>query len=454
VTVSVAKLVESVALNFMPPASSKGLGLAYEVDPALLPAHVADPVRIRQILSNFLSNALKFTHAGRIDVRVRVLDEDETGQRLEFSVRDSGIGVSEENQKKLFQPFSQADAATTRRFGGSGLGLSICRRLAELMGGEVYMESREGAGTAMYFRVALARGDPAKIEAAGGVVMQHRVAGRRPPTRKQAEAEGSLLLLVEDHPTNRQVLAQQFGLAGFVADIAVNGLQALKLWKKNRYALVFTDLHMPEMDGVDLTRAIREAERKGKRIRTPVLALTAAAMKEETERCFEAGMDDVVTKPTTVPILASKLRQWLPHLDWTPADSDDATGLQDRRTRLASPKALELDESVLQDLAAGDAMAATTILDDFLRSTQADVHALAPLMSARDAESIRRQAHRIVGAARTVGALPLACLAADLEAAGKSADWGTLESLLPRIRDSFARLAGSAAQRSAHSSGE
>jgi PAS domain S-box-containing protein len=461
VTVSLARLVESVAVNFMPPASSKGLNLAYEVDPSLMSAHVADAVRIRQILGNFLSNALKFTHAGRIDVRVRVLDGNETGQRLEFSVRDTGIGISEENQKKLFQPFSQADAATTRRFGGSGLGLSICRRLAELMDGEIGMESQEGVGTTMFLRVALARGDPAKIEAAEDVVTQHRVAGRRLPTRKQAEAEGSLLLLVEDHPTNRQVLSQQFGLAGFVADIAVNGLQALRRWKKNRYAVVFTDLHMPEMDGIDLTRAIREAERNGKRKRTPVLALTAAVMKEETERCFEAGMDDVVTKPTTVAVLASKLRQWLPHLDWTPADSADAKGPdpkgpQERRTRRPDPSAYaaELDESVLQGLAAGDALAASTILDDFLRSTREDVQTLAPLMSARDADSIRRQAHRILGAARMVGALPLAHLAADLEAAGKCADWGSLESLLPRIRDSFDRLAHSTAQRSGRSSGE
>ena len=442
VTVKLGELVEAIALNFIQPASAKGLLLTYDIDSALAPAHVADPVRIRQILSNFLSNALKFTDEGRIDLHLRALCQagaQGTLQTLEFSVRDTGIGISEDNQKKLFQAFAQADSDTTRRYGGTGLGLTICRRLAELMRGDIRMNSTVGAGTTLFLRLELPVGDPAAAEKI--VTTATPAQYRRRPSRDEALREGSLLLLAEDHPTNRLVLSQQFGMAGFFIDLAVDGEEALAMWHQTPYAAVFTDLHMPRMDGYTLATSIRNEEAARGRGRMPVLALTAAALKEDADRCLAVGMDDVVTKPTTVPVLAQKLRQFLPNLDWNAIPAPEKPQLSVQPAAAVSVSVAALDRSVLLELAGGDEAMAATFLVDFLDSTASDVEGLGALVAARDAEGIRRDAHRIKGAARMVGATTLAEAAAAVESAGKAMDWAGIESLAPDIEAAFAELA-------------
>jgi PAS domain S-box-containing protein len=430
-TVSLPELVESVAQNFVPPASSKGLRLTAEVDPALASAHRADPVRLRQILSNFLSNALKFTEQGSISLSARPVGAQAATQTVEFSVTDTGIGVSEENQRNLFQPFAQGDSATTRRFGGTGLGLSICRRLADLMGGVITMESRLGAGTTMRLRVTLDVGDPAHIEALTQRVPP-RIAGRRPLSRKSALAEGSLLLLVEDHATNRLVLTEQLALAGFTLDVAPDGERALALWRKTRYGLVLTDLHMPKMDGIALTRAIRAAERQEGRARVPIVALTAAALRDESERCLEAGMDDIVLKPTTAPQLATKLRQWLPALPWEETDVP------------AQPPAPAprdgFDAAALAALAPGNDGMLRRIVADFQQATEQDLAALSAAIERVDAAAVVRHAHRIRGASGIVGATEMSGISARIESAGQRADWAALRALHPELAEAFQRL--------------
>jgi len=434
-SVSLGKLVNGVAENFTPPASAKGLYLVCEVDPGLAPAHLADPVRVRQILANFLSNALKFTSRGGVRLSAHVAEQQPGRQRVEFSVADTGIGISEENQQKLFQPFSQAESTTTRRFGGTGLGLSICRRLAELMGGEVTLRSHDGVGTTLRFRCEFPLADAAQVEERVAASIQ-RVTGTRPPTRSHALAEGSLLLLVEDNPTNRLVLGQQFELAGFTVDYASDGRMGFDMWREARYGAVFTDLHMPGKDGKQLVRAIREVEQAEGRARTPVLALTAAALKEELAGCLEAGMDDVVIKPTTVPILAGKLRSWLPHLPWeeaaamrAPAGDGDGDGA-----------AAVLDRGVLRELTGGNADFLRTVLDDFAESAGGDLRELGDRIADRDGASVTRSAHRLTGASLIVGATELAGIARELEAAGKREDWNAIQALRPEMETAFARV--------------
>jgi len=434
-TVSIADLVNATAQNFMPAASSVGLRLVVEVDPRVAPAHEADPVRIRQILSNFLSNAMKFTQEGGIEVRVELEALRDGQQTLLFSVKDTGIGISEEAQKKLFQPFQQAESGTTRKYGGTGLGLTIARRLAELMGGDITMKSAPGVGTTMYFRATLPVGDPTQLEASTGPSVA--LTRPRPATREAAIAEGSLLLLAEDHPTNRLVLARQFDLAGFWIDVEDDGALALARYQQGGYAAVFTDLHMPNMDGLQLTQAIRRREQELGLPRTPVLALTAAAMKEDAERCLAAGMDDVIIKPTTVPVLAAKLRQWLPELVWDAAGGSSAVAA----APLTAASIDELiDRRVLDSLAGGDAQMARDILRDFADSTRADVATIPDLLARRDEPGLTRQAHRIKGAARMVGATALAEVADRLETAGRGADWPGIARAAPEIGEQFERL--------------
>ena len=259
-TIALPELIEAAVGNFVHTASAKGLLLNAEIDPRLAPAVVADPVRLRQILSNFLSNAVKFTEVGGIEVTATVLDESPGRQLVELAVRDTGVGVSEEVRRELFQPFAQAAPGTTRRFGGTGLGLVICRRLAELMSGEITMDSTPGVGTTMRLVVPLEIGDRAAVEAIERDDDARAPLARALPSVEEAEREGSLLLLAEDHPVNRTVLVSQLHAAGFAVETAEDGQEAIELFAGGRYALVLSDLNMPRMDGYGLVAAIRALE--------------------------------------------------------------------------------------------------------------------------------------------------------------------------------------------------
>ncbi|MBL0311537.1 MAG: PAS domain S-box protein [Holophagaceae bacterium] len=306
-TFSVRELMESVSQTFRSAISSKSLQFILDVDPMLAPAHVADALRIRQILNNFLSNALKFTESGSIALRLRVLESNDGDESLAFDVEDTGIGVSPENQAKLFSPFAQAEASTTRRFGGTGLGLVISRRLAELMGGSLTMRSTLGQGTTMTLAVDLPVGNVQDLVKPEVMDSSKTIPVRPAPSIEMAEQERSLILLAEDHPTNRIVLTQQVHRAGYALEVAVDGQEAFEMWQSGRYAVILADLHMPRMDGYQLTQAVRDLERAHPVARTPILALTANAMGGEAERCLELGMDDYLIKPVTIPFLASKL---------------------------------------------------------------------------------------------------------------------------------------------------
>ncbi|MGH8029628.1 MAG: ATP-binding protein, partial [Arenimonas sp.] len=291
-TLNLGRLLQSTAANFSGSASSKGLVLDVRVDERIGPAHVADGLRLRQVLSNFLSNAIKFTEAGVVEAALEWIGRDGNNDRVEFRITDTGIGITPEQQARLFQPFSQAEGSTTRRFGGTGLGLVISRRLAELMGGEVIMESTPGAGTTLRLSLTVARGDVADLESDSDGTAAPDFVPRPLPSIEQAEAERSLILLVDDHPTNRLVVARQLALAGYASESGEDGVQGLEHWRSGRYALVLSDVHMPVMDGYQMTRALRTEEARDRKPRTPVVALTAAALKGESERARAAGMDD------------------------------------------------------------------------------------------------------------------------------------------------------------------
>jgi signal transduction histidine kinase/CheY-like chemotaxis protein len=426
-TIDVHALVGACAETFVHTASAKGLLLTWNVDERLAPAHVGDPLRLRQVISNFLSNAVKFTEVGGIEVDVRVVGETEGAQIVEVSVSDTGIGISAEQQERLFAEFAQAESSTSRRFGGTGLGLVISKRLAVLMGGDVTMRSTQGKGTTMLLTIELPRGDPAQVEsvyagAAGAPT------NRPMPTREQAERERSVVLLVEDHPVNRTVLCHQLETIGFHADTAIDGQDGYERYRSGAYGLVLTDLNMPRMDGFELAQAIRRDEHDERRegsARVPIIALTASVMQGEPERCRAAGMDDFAAKPTTIPFLAGKLRQWLPHVEWAPAaaprDAAPSDAVADG----------PIDASVLAELTGGDAELAADVLDEFVTTTRGDLDALGGSCARHELDDVRQKAHRIRGAARAVGAQRLADVAQQMEslAALGSEDWERLQAL-------------------------
>ena len=432
-TIDLRAVVIACSDTFVHTASGKGLLLTCNVDERLGPAYVCDPLRLRQVVNNLLSNAVKFTDVGGIEVDVRIVGERSGAQDVEITVSDTGIGIDPEQQARLFAEFSQAESSTSRRYGGTGLGLVISKRLAVLMGGDVTLQSTVGEGTTMRLTLTLAEGDPEQVEPTvrglpGGVPTSRPL-----PTREDAVREGSLVLVVEDHPVNRTVLCSQLHTIGFQADTAPDGAQGFERWRSGDYALVLTDLNMPNMDGFDLARAIRAHERDAGDGHVPILALTASVMQGEPEKARIAGMDDFAAKPTTIPFLASKLRQWLPHLEWAPPPP----AAEAQAPTPAADTGAAIDPSVLESLTGGDAALAAEVLDEFMTTTRADLDTLAAAIESDELDDARRLAHRIKGAARAVGAQGLAATAQQTESL---AGLGTADP--ERLRALHGELAG------------
>jgi len=263
--------------------------LSAVIRPGVPPWINSDVTRVRQILSNLVSNAVKFTSHGEVSIEVSVSPSVSVppGQVcVQFAVRDTGMGVPPEKQALLFQPFSQADLSTSRKFGGTGLGLAICKRLARLMGGDAWMESEVGIGSVFYFTIVPAPAQPpvTRPEPSGSV-------------RAEVTNEtGALrLLLVEDNVVNQKVALAMLKRMGHEADVANNGVEGIKLVSERFYDVVLMDWHMPEMNGLEATAEIR---RKLPADRQPwIIGLTANAMQGDREKCIEAGMNDYITKP-------------------------------------------------------------------------------------------------------------------------------------------------------------
>jgi len=305
-------LAEGIIRLLRPRALAKELALRLEVSPHLPEKVRADPARLRQVLLNLVGNAIKFTPRGAVEVRVA--PEREGGMVL-FTVLDSGIGISLEDQARLFLPFSQVDSTTARRFGGSGLGLAISRRLVELMDGTIGVESERGVGSTFWFRIPLRL--PEVSPAAGPATL---AAAGRSKIRQRPECR---LLIVEDNEINRHVLLAQLAALGFAADAVPDGEEGLVALEHGAYDAVLMDCQLPGVDGYDTTRRLRRREGKGRH--TPVIAVTAHAMKGEREKCLEAGMDDYITKPVVLEQLAALLDRWVP------PPAEESTGERSRQ---------------------------------------------------------------------------------------------------------------------------
>jgi signal transduction histidine kinase/CheY-like chemotaxis protein/HPt (histidine-containing phosphotransfer) domain-containing protein len=291
--------VAEVVRSFSAPSREKAIVLTWEADHMLPGVMRGDPVRLRQTLANLVGNAVKFTPSGLVAVRVRMVEERPTNLLVKFEVRDTGIGITPEAQARLFQSFSQADGSTTRKFGGTGLGLAISRRIAELMSGAIGVESRPGEGSTFWFTARLGRAAQPMSATASGVMPEP--AGQR---------LGARVLLAEDNPINQLVTQRLLEALGCEVHVAQNGLEAVKLAEATRYDAILMDCQMPEMDGYVATGAIRKGE--GASRRTPIIAVTASALKGDRERCLEAGMDDYVPKPFGPDEVATVLHRWLP----------------------------------------------------------------------------------------------------------------------------------------------
>ena len=280
-------------------AARKSVRLNAAIDSAVPALIRGDIVRLRQILLNLLSNAIKFTAAGSIEIKVELASFTQNEYEVRFAVSDHGIGMTADQQAKLFQPFSQAEASTARQFGGTGLGLAISKRLTELMGGRIGVQSRVGEGSTFWFTVKLLSLGEARPAQASSAV---------PPVVESNPAHARLLL-VEDNNINQKVALAMLKNLGYRADVARNGAEAVKAVASKQYDLVLMDCLMPEMDGFEATRCIRGQGQHCAEL--PIIAMTASAFAEDRNACLAAGMTDYLSKPVREAELRNKLERWL-----------------------------------------------------------------------------------------------------------------------------------------------
>ncbi len=558
--VSLSRVVETVCNALKPVAMNKGVRLVLFTDPRLPARILSDSIRLRQILNNLVSNAIKFSggqgRRGRVSVRAHALAKSS----VQLVVSDNGIGMSEDVQTKLFTPFVQAEASTTRRFGGTGLGLAICQHLVRMLGGQVTVESAPGVGStftvtlpvaidaqtmespvepdlaglhcrlrsqsplqaqdwctylehagasaevvpegaeagqrlpgpadktvlvyegeyeaALQWRAAWAMPSQAMlvvvdsrhpgsteqqasattavdIEAMsrGGFLRAVAIAAGRakaeqeddsqgllgraflPPDREQAIAQGRLILVAEDNEVNQKVIRRQLALLGLVADVVDNGRDALGAWQQGDYRLLLTDLHMPDMDGYELARAIRSKEDSAAQM--PIIALTANALKGESDRCRGAGMSDYLSKPTTLDKLKSMLEKWLPQVAGPLKAGPESARAGLEREREPSV----LDISVLVGLVGNDPSMIEEFVRDYRHSAEQACSQLRLSVSARDHQAIAAVAHRLKSSSRAIGALALGTCCERLEQAGISGGEGPLiDTLFSEFKEALASV--------------
>ena len=281
-------------------AAEKGLRLDYRIEEDTPLVVSGDGQRTNQILLNLVSNGIKFTHEGGVHLHVFAEETEDDRLLMHFSVQDTGIGIPLNRQREIFQPFTQAEASTTRTFGGTGLGLAICKRLCEQMGGEIWLVSEEGKGSTFHFTIQCRNAVGEEVVSSGAFYQPGA------PEATDQQSKDLRILLAEDNQVNQMVAEEMLQQLGHSCDVVKNGRRAVEVLQEQTYDVVLMDLRMPELDGFEATRRIRQASLESQPY---IVALTAQAMLEDRERCLEAGMDDYLTKPLQIENLSSVLAQ-------------------------------------------------------------------------------------------------------------------------------------------------
>lgn len=407
---SIAGLVTQVANTYARIASAKNLILTYQIDGRIQLSHIVDPLRLLQILNNFVSNALKFTEKGHVKIEVKSLSRCGNLETLQFSVEDTGIGISESKIKSLFQEYSQNSADTARLYGGTGLGLSICRRLAELMNGTIKVESELSKGSV--FRIIL---DLPVSELSEKNFIKKDLFDQDDNTVSQQQLPSSVIqkngapiLVVDDHPINRKLMESQLNILGLSYKTAENGAQAFEMWHNEKFRLIITDCHMPVMDGYQLTQMIRQIEHQEKRRHIPIIGWSANALPENSRHCQQIGMNFLLTKPTNIIQLKEALKIWLQ------ADSDNKAEVAADTERILSDGIEVIKSEILAKFSHNPADTINT-LKDFMEQTRVDYNQLLLSFEQQSLSDILQIAHYMKGASQMVEAseLAVACEAAE-----------------------------------------
>jgi PAS domain S-box-containing protein len=433
--------VEEAVDLLTPRAHEKGLRLSCTVADGVPAALAGDPGRLRQILVNLLSNAVKFTEKGEVSVRVTLQEEQEDSVRLRFEVADTGIGIPADARTHLFQAFFQADGSTTRKYGGTGLGLKISKQLVELMGGTIDVRSDPGGGSTFWFTACFSRQttgstDGKKQDSSAGETVQEIPAS--------SDAGPALLLRVliaEDNIVNQKVALRMLTKLGCRADVVTNGQEAVDALRAVPYDLVFMDCNMPEVDGFTATKMIRENESNDKH--TVIIAMTANALKQDRDKCLAAGMDDYVSKPVTQKALAVLLNVWRGKIM---PQGPAGIAFPEKHGETQEP---DIDRARWDELAdlgdEEDPEWVLSILRRFEDDTSSRLVNLVVAAETGDAAALGQTAHALKGSCWNIGATRMASIAQQLQELGQrgSTDGATdmvnsLETAFVTVREAIA----------------
>jgi CheY-like chemotaxis protein/HPt (histidine-containing phosphotransfer) domain-containing protein/anti-sigma regulatory factor (Ser/Thr protein kinase) len=407
-------------------AKEKNLNVYSRVSAEVPDILLGDAQRLRQVLTNLIANAVKFTERGEVALAVTVDSWAGRKATLRFTVTDTGIGIRRDRAAEIFSPFTQADASTTRKYGGTGLGLAIAKQLVDLMGGSLGVNSREGRGSIFWF-TAVFDLSAGQREAVG----ERRDAGSRMPAVKTPVAGNVRILVAEDNATNQNVALALLAKLGYKASAVANGADAVEALRHDRYDLVLMDCLMPVMDGFEATRQIRASAQPA----IPIIALTADAMSTDRDRCMSEGMNDYLSKPVDLRRLAEVLAQWLPNPG--PGAADQTAG-----RAVPEPAAPAFDSESLLKRLMGDTQLARVIVQGFLEDFPSQLNTLRKRLAEADAPGARLQAHALKGSAATISAPGLHAVALEMERAAAAGQLDRFGEILPRALQEFERLKG------------
>lgn len=446
-----ATIISEVAETISPQTESRGLRLNTCLEPNLPTQLVGDSYRLKQVLLNLTGNALKFTEQGKIEIIGELILDSDAVSKIKLTVKDTGIGIPKDKQAAIFEGFSQADESTTRKYGGTGLGITISHQLVSLMGGALALESVEDEGSAFHFTIPFGKQPVAQPSCASGKVVDadqdiqlETVHTATVSDVIEFNKEDVRILLVDDYPTNRKVARLHLSNAGYCVDVVENGRKAVELFQENDYALILMDIQMPVMDGYQATRKIRKLEEKrtniaihseGARhqsqIRTPILAMTAHAYEKDKRECLECGMDDFISKPIRRDDLLKTVEKWVSDacIIISPSDSQVASVNPDSPMDLSTA----VDEFGSQKMV-------LEVVDQLIQNIDRQVCVMSDALVKSDFDMLRSESHAIKGGAGTIEAHPLAALAKKIEDLSRDHDNVSIEPVLSEFREEFDRL--------------
>lgn len=398
------ELIFSTVKMLMVNAKNKGLDIVSDISEQIPYILIGDPVRIRQIIINLIGNAIKFTEKGDIILGVKQIADQTLKKdtvKLMFSIKDSGIGMTEEQQGKIFESFSQADSSTTRKYGGTGLGLAICKQLSELMGGGIKVESEPGKGSTFSFTVIFKQGDPKKIEEI-----------KKEKTIDIKDVKPLKILLAEDNKMNIKLALTFLERAKHKVSVANNGQEALEILKDKNFDIILMDVEMPIMDGIEATKLIRKGESGKDKHNIPIIAMTAHSLPEYREKVLSAGMNDFITKPIDLAKLNRILAKIIP-------DRKENIEKEKVTVKTNVNKNVRFDKDRAIEKLGDDPELYAEFCQMFVDEIPDISESLKIAVQKKEAEDIRKKAHYLKGSAAMIGLNIISKISAELETAGK-----------------------------------